>query len=987
MIVLIIIRSIISIIGGITMIKFVNILIIISIVVSGLNIASFNTISSENDVILRLSDDIMFSSPLFQKNDGFLQLRMPEQTSYLLSEGKPVLPLVSKTYHFPIGTKVDSVDVAIEYEEFSIDASIEPGPQPLPLQMDLMKDITIVSEPDQTIYQKNALFPENSFEVKRGIGLYNDEHVVYLIVYGYCQYNPVEQYIKVPKAMSIDISYSEPSQQYLTGSGFDMLIITDEGFVDQLQPLLEHKNTIGIQTMIVTVQDIEQNYNGRDAAEDVKLKIKDTLEQFGIKYVLLVGGHIGQTHDWYVPVRYSHNFDGAYSSKGIAYDPKYVSDLYYADVYKYSTGGQPLFEDWDKNGNSIFGEFNSIATGGIDEIDFYPDVYVGRLPVRYSWEVDTMVQKIITYETSADDSWFKKAIVSGGDTSAPARGAPAGTYEGELSTIRTAGYLEDAGFEVTKLFTSDGSFSKTDDFIQAVTEGAGLIHVAGHGSPIVWGNFLPDAQTEEEFVYGFTINDIRQFDNGDKLPIVNVGGCHNGQFNVTMQNIFDHGGMSFDRAGFGEWVPHDTCSWFLLEPNGGAIVTIGNTALGYGYINQYVLEGLSGWLNPRLFHAYAVQGKEFIGDAHGQAIVDYINQLGSFIDDVNQDSVDRKTIEEWVLLGDPSLKIGGYSSAPSTTVDEGSDAPVPSTLGDVSVPVWQEGMSWTYEINDFDMHISEIASRALSVSFETGEIQFTVNEVTANEYLTTVNTFGLGAFLDLHIDLQSELFPIIKGKIKLQNASVIGNISFTKNNLAISSVDLILTGALDTETILGNVNFSVPPFVLNLFPAIPIQADIAIDFEHPFELLQFPLSLKKEWPMLENNITISGTIESPYFTMIHLVNKITKLFGFRLIPQMLEPFFPVIDIVEILESYNMTNSFELPEVGELFKKAPFICKTEETIETTAGEFTGYNIWLINGAGELCYSPETQNIVKIQANINDYIPIVDNLCIELVDYSI
>ena len=38
-----------------------------------------------------------------------------------------------------------------------------------------------------------------------------------------------------------------------------------------------------------------------------------------------------------------------------------------------------------------------------------------------------------------------------------------------------------------------------------------------------------------------------------------------------------------------------------------------------------------------------------------QTITDYINIIGN----VNEDQIDRKTIEEHVLLGDPSLKIGG----------------------------------------------------------------------------------------------------------------------------------------------------------------------------------------------------------------------------------------------------------------------------------------------------------------------------------------
>jgi hypothetical protein len=55
-------------------------------------------------------------------------------------------------------------------------------------------------------------------------------------------------------------------------------------------------------------------------------------------------------------------------------------------------------------------------------IDYYPDVTVGRLPFEYSSEIKPVVDKIINYENTATDSWFKKAVTVGGDTSPPARG-------------------------------------------------------------------------------------------------------------------------------------------------------------------------------------------------------------------------------------------------------------------------------------------------------------------------------------------------------------------------------------------------------------------------------------------------------------------------------------------------------------------------------------------------------------------------------------
>ena len=165
--------------------------------------------------------------------------------------------------------------------------------------------------------------------------------------------------------------------------------------------------------------------------------------------------------------------------------------------------------------------------------------------------------------------------------------------------------------------------------------------------------------------------------NGGKLPVLIVGGCHNGQFNTTLANIpymwkesikkhiEEYGIIQGIIKGtqyywnvkhyYYEWAARCWASWLLLSGRGGSIASIGNTGLGYGYINQYATEGLGGWIEPRFFDAYVNQSKTILGEAHGTAISDYI----TYIDYVNSDQIDRKTIEEWALIGDPSLKMGG----------------------------------------------------------------------------------------------------------------------------------------------------------------------------------------------------------------------------------------------------------------------------------------------------------------------------------------
>jgi hypothetical protein len=224
--------------------------------------------------------------------------------------------------------------------------------------------------------------------------------------------------------------------------------------------------------------------------------------------------------------------------------------------------------------------------------------------------------------------------------------------------------LEAIGFTVEKLWLSiPGVWEGPEDVIRAINGGAGLIHFAGHGNPSSWGNHPPDDE-DHVFIVGLKLRDMLRLRNGDKLPVVVVGGCHNAQFNVTLRNMItgikQYGikGYFFEdpyRFYYMEWVPRDWSSMLLLKRGGGSIASIGNAGLGYGYRDSYALYGLGGWLNPRFFDAYANQSKTILGETHGQAITDYINIIGN----VNADQIDRKTIDGWVLLGDPSLRLGG----------------------------------------------------------------------------------------------------------------------------------------------------------------------------------------------------------------------------------------------------------------------------------------------------------------------------------------
>jgi hypothetical protein len=155
---------------------------------------------------------------------------------------------------------------------------------------------------------------------------------------------------------------------------------------------------------------------------------------------------------------------------------------------------------------------------------------------------------------------------------------------------------------------------------------------------------------------GINIYEMWRLRNKEKLPVCVIGACHNSEFNTSFFNF-----IKSELDGY----PTPECwSWVLTRKiGGGAIATIGYTGLEwnalYGWDTDDIpdcTEYFSGYIDGRFFHAYGVDGIHNLGDAWGQAITDYLDRFPGM-----SKSWDCKTAQQWLLLGDPSLLIGGYS--------------------------------------------------------------------------------------------------------------------------------------------------------------------------------------------------------------------------------------------------------------------------------------------------------------------------------------
>jgi hypothetical protein len=616
------------------------------IVLSGLTATAFTTPFESSK---KQTETISFSDLKITTNDDSTLITVENANSWLNSPGAPLLPASVTTYTFPFGTRITNIEVTFsEPEEYIVEDPIVSAPTP----------VTLVAGTQISYSEKQeigSIYPESLYEYHLGGGISDDEHVVFLTIRCFpIQYQPADNTILYRSSAFVSITYDLPVTQRLSADDYQLLIIAPKEFSKALQPLVNHKISKGISTKLVTRNEIcDSTYfpaQGRDCAEEMKYFIKDAIEQWGIEYVLLVGGRSGGVlnEKWYVPVRYTNLDDGANWEGG------YLSDLYFADIYD----AEGNFSTWDSNENGIFAEWNN---QGKDILDLYPDVYLGRLACKSSLEVNTVVSKIITYENmTAGSEWFNRMVVVGGD-SAPNATDP--WYEGEEENALALEYM--TGFNGVRLWTSNGNFTNQQDVIDGINTGCGFLFFDGHGNPSSWSTHPPHNNT---WITGLQMKNMVKLTNGEKLPVTVCGGCHNGQFNTSLFNIikgFLTEGIPYFQWRFYlmEWIP-ECWAWKLISAkDGGSIATMAFTGLDWFATEDWNNDSIpdctqffSGFANTQFFKSYGVDDITILGQAHTQALINYVNAYPPM-----DEKLDCKTVQEFVLLGDPSLQLGGYS--------------------------------------------------------------------------------------------------------------------------------------------------------------------------------------------------------------------------------------------------------------------------------------------------------------------------------------
>ncbi|MBN2166755.1 MAG: hypothetical protein JW717_10800 [Marinilabiliaceae bacterium] len=346
----------------------------------------------------------------------------------------------------------------------------------------------------------------------------------------------------------------------------DYVIVTSETLAPVFNEFIAWKRRKGIRVELVTIQDIYNNYGG-----DLISGIQDNpgkLRQFlfdaydggdGIDYALLAGDNST------LPIRYAYSNNNTSNNNYII-----PTDLYFSDFNG----------DWKVDTDNRYGE-------PADNVDYAPEIFVGRVMVQNATEVQNWTKKIKVYESypgNGNYSYLTKAFFTESD---------------QLQQYHQAKYILDRTSWITDttVFREEDGYNTTttppfptgSDVITEFNTHYGLCSFMGHGRPAgvsVATEGVNDGGTNSKYV-------VRAFDNGasNSLWISESGNGYDNMTNTDYPSI--NYSISCTTMPFDDYecisspTERNMGESYTCISNGGGPAYLGNTR--YGWVDDSYL--------------------------------------------------------------------------------------------------------------------------------------------------------------------------------------------------------------------------------------------------------------------------------------------------------------------------------------------------------------------------------------------------------------
>ncbi|KAA0001637.1 MAG: hypothetical protein FE048_05145 [Thermoplasmata archaeon] len=255
--------------------KIAVILVALTFLGSGFAISCISrngTLLAEDDGQENVIEKILhFPEPTIEKKGMYAVVKSTNANTALRKEGHPFLPSYIETLTLPIGTEILGIEVQTSQpKEISLSEKITPTAPAISYNMK-PSEVKIV---ESDVYKSNNIYPENMYEWNAGVGIENGERIVFLSIQLYpIRYIPASNKLLYTDEIKIKVKYEPPEKPLLQNDVYDLIIIAPSEFSDALQPLVNHKESHGIKTKLVTLNEIYGSVyfpsQGRDDEEEM----------------------------------------------------------------------------------------------------------------------------------------------------------------------------------------------------------------------------------------------------------------------------------------------------------------------------------------------------------------------------------------------------------------------------------------------------------------------------------------------------------------------------------------------------------------------------------------------------------------------------------------------------------------------------------------------------------------------------------------------
>ncbi|MBN2003732.1 MAG: VCBS repeat-containing protein [Anaerolineae bacterium] len=528
-----------------------------------------------------------FQAPVVERVGDYDHVTLPGASQSLDVAGAPALPVQTARILLPFGARVESVEIVTG------DAVILEGAYQVEPAQALIPAYAVsgaATPPDPAIYTANAPFPGALYTLVSVQRL--DGYAILLLQLHPVQYAPqagrltyypqltvnvrvaggvdknapasvivpggaarVRALVDNPQAVAPYLAAANAAHEMRPAAvaslvspadPCDYIIITGQALSSTFQTLADWKTSKGVTARIYTTEAIYAEYSGRDNAEKVRNFIVDAHAAWAatahpLQYVLLGGD------TEVIPIRLVQATSSSDSIMPV--------DMYYAG----------LDGNWDADGDGKYGESPSTGGAAGEEIDFFAEVYVGRMPVETATEAGNAIAKTLRYEQNPTADYLDRALWLGQKLDDSTWG---GNSKDLISNLAPQ-------YNVTALYARDGTYT-TNKVTVTMNSGVHLVNFDGHGN---WSC----CPLERPQISGLT--------NEDPFLFYNLG-CHTAQFD-----------------GSGD----EAVAEYYVFTEHGAFAYIGNTR--YGWYSPGSTSGPGNELDRLFFNHVINTGNHNVGKA------------------------------------------------------------------------------------------------------------------------------------------------------------------------------------------------------------------------------------------------------------------------------------------------------------------------------------------------------------------------------------